>query len=246
MQITKGSLVNGALVILRVSGLTVSASPEDISDGLNEADDLALELKGNGIDIGWQLPAEYGFSDPADTSGLVPETAGAFKSLLAYRMLDYFGKAVTPSLQRRHDKAMRTIENFIITVPTAQNPPTLPFGSGNEWDYTDRRFYPEPAVNNDASYVFKGDVLNYTEDFSQWLVDEELESVTWESTAPSSLAISNQTFTETTATATLTFNQVGGYTVCITATKSNSTDVFTVQKNFIIQDCKQTKSYLVV
>lgn len=238
MQIKKGDLVNGALSIIRVSGLTVNPSPEEDTLATQEADDLAAELKGDGVNVNWQYPTDYGLSDPTDTSGLIPEMAGGFKSLLAVRLLDYFGMQVTPALADRARRGLRTLEQITVSVPVSENPSTLPFGSGNEQDYRSRRFYNEPAINNDADYVFKGDLLNYTEDFSPWLINETLVSVTWK-TVNSGILISNETFADTTATAQLSFNQVGGYTICITATKTNSTDVFTVQKNFIVRDCNQ-------
>jgi len=238
MQINKGDLVNGAYTILRISGLTLTASPDEITAGIQESDDLASELKGSGVDVNWQQPSDYGLSDPADTSGLTPEMAGPFKSVLALRLVDLFGKQATPSLAKRASDGMRTLEQITVNAPESELPSTLPFGSGNEWDYRSRRFYPEPAANNDADYVFLDDVLNYTEDFSAWLIDEELVSASWE-VANGSVEIDNVVNAETTSTAQLTFSTIGGFTLCITATKTNSTDVFTVQKNFIVKDCNR-------
>lgn len=244
MQVTKGSVVNGAYTILRISGLTTNPSNEEIAAGLQESDDLALEMKGSGLDVNWQQPEDYGLSDPADISGLTPEMTGPFKSILALRLLDLFGKAPTPTLIKRADDGMKSLEQFIVSVPDAELPSTLSLGSGNEWDYRSRYFYPEPGVNNDADYVFKGDILNYSEDFSAWLIDEELVSVSWE-VKGAGILIDNGVFDESTATAQLTFNKIGGYTLCITATKTNSTDKLTVQKNFIIRDCnRQNYGYL--
>lgn len=244
MQINKGELVNGAYAIIRISGLTLTASPDEITAGIQEADDLASELKGRGVDVNWQQPSNYGLSDPADTSGLTPEMAGPFKSILSLRLVDLFGKQATPSLAKRADDGMRALEQITVSVPQSELPSTLPFGSGNEWDYRSRRFYSEPAINNDADYVFLGDVLNYTEDFSSWLIDDVLATVTWES-SDSGIEIENTSFGDATASAQLTFSKLGGFTLCITATRAGSTDVFTVQKNFIVRDClRQTYGFI--
>ena len=237
MIVTKGDLVNGTYSLMRISGLTVNASPEDVVLSLQVADDYAEELKGNGLDLQWQAPAEYGNSDPADNSGLTPQMAGPFKKLLMSEIVLAFGREITPTLDRIASNGMRALENIVVSVPTANNPGTLPFGSGNEWDYNDRKFYSEPAVNNNAYYGIEGDVYNYTEDFAQWLINEELVTVTWD-IGGSGMSIANETFTETEASAELTFNRAGGYTVCITATKTNSTDKFTVRKNFVITACQ--------
>lgn len=242
MIITKGDLVNGAYLILRISGLTVNPTPEDVEIALLEADDVAAELNGIGLNINWQPPAVYGASDPSDNSGLPRELAGPFKSILAFRLIDMFGKQATPTLALRAEKGMLAIEQITVRVPDSLPPSTLPVGSGNEYGYRDRTFFPEPPANSGASYVTKGDILNYSEDFSQWLIDETLVSVTWDS---GGIPIGSETFNDTTATAELTFSSVGGFTVCITATKTNSTDVFTETKNFIVSDCaNQSSSFI--
>ncbi|MEH6451176.1 MAG: packaged DNA stabilization gp4 family protein [Oleispira sp.] len=236
MIVTKGDLISGTYALMRISGLTVDPSPEDTTLALQIADDYAEELKGSGLDIGWQYPFEYGNSDPSDNSGVTTKIAGPFKKMLMREIVLAFGRETTQTLEMISGKGMRSLENILVNVPASQNPPTLSIGSGNEQSYSDRTFYSEPPINNDAYDGFKSDVYNYTEDFSQWLVDEELVTVTW-SVESSGITIANETFTETEAAAELTFNETGGYTVCISATKTNSTALFTVQKNFVIKDC---------
>ncbi len=238
MIVTKGDLVSGTFALMRISGLTVDPTPEDNQLGLQVADDYAEELKGSGLDIGWQQSSEYGLSDPADNSGLTPQMAGPFKKLLMRELVLAFGRETTQTLEIIASKGMRALENIVVSVPDAQNPATLPLGSGNEWNRNDRRFYNEPAINNDAYYGFEGDIYNYSHDFSQWLVDEELVGVVW-SIENSGITIASEAFTTTIASAELTFVRSGGYTLCITATKTNSTDKFTVRKNFIIRECDQ-------
>lgn len=237
MIVTKGDLVQGTYSLMRISGLTVNPTPEDTTLALSVADDYAQELKGIGLDVSWQIPESYGNSDPSDTSGLTVEMAGPFKKLLMRELVLAFGRETTQTLELIASKGMRALENIVVCVPDAQNPTTLPYGSGNEWGYQDRKFFSEPVVNNDAYYGFSGDVYNYSQDFSQWLVDADLVSVEWE-VGNSGMTIANETFTETVASAELTFNMAGGYTVCITATKTDSTDKFTLRKNFVVRECQ--------
>lgn len=237
MKISKGSLVNGTYALMRISGLTKNPSPEDIQAGLQVADDYSQELLEDGLDLGWQYPLEYGLSDPADNSGITPAMAGPFKKLLFIQLCSFFGKEPPMAVVKTAADGLKTLEQILVTVPDAQNPPTLPFGSGNEWDYRDRTFYSEPPINNDALYVFTDDILNYSHDFSDWLVDATLVSVAWD-TQGNGLSIGTDTFNDTIATAELTFNQIGGYFVTITATKTGSTDRLTVRKNFVIGDAE--------
>lgn len=233
--ITKGDLTKGAYQLIRISGITVVETPKQTQAALDVADDYAAEILPF-MDIGWQYPNNYGESDPADNSGLPVEYAGPFKKILALQLVEFFGKQVTPMLAQLASAGMKSLEQSIVTVDDAQTPATLPFGSGNEQDYRDRTFYSEPPDNRGATNVFKNNVLNYTEDFSAWLVDETLVSVVW-TTEDTGIVITNDVFSDTTATAELAFNQVGGYAICVTATKTNSTDVYSVNKNFIISDC---------
>lgn len=238
-MIPKGDLINGTYALMRISGLTVVPSPADNEVALQVADDLAGELKGSGLDLMWQQPADYGTSDPSDTSGLTVEMAGPFKKLLFIQLCANFGKDVPASVAITAAQGLKALENIAISVPESSNPPTLPFGSGNEFSYRDRKFYNEPANNDGALYVSKGDVFNYTEDFSQWLIDATLIAVEFDIAEPG-VTIGATSINDTTATAELTFNQIGGYTLCMTATRTGSTDKITKSKNFIVNDCQQS------
>ncbi len=222
---------------MRISGLTVDPTPEDDVLALQIADDYAGELLGLGLDLNWQQPLEYGDTDPADTSGLTNEMVGPFKKLLFVQLCSAFGKPVPVAVGVTASEGMRTLENIVVVVPDAELPATLPFGSGNEFDYRDRKFYDEPATNNDALYVFKDDILNFSEDFRDWLVDAELVTVTW-TTTDNGITIGATSINDENniATAELTFVKAGGYTIEITATKTDSTDKLTRIQNFVIED----------
>ena len=235
MQITKGALVNGAYTTLLISGITVNPTADDISKALSYADDIAGQMRENGLDIGWQYPSTYGGSTQNDTSGLSFATAGAFKKILAVELLPAFAKQITPELLKLYNDAMRTIEKYCVSVPEAQFPGTLPIGSGSEYGISDNKFSYTPAVNNDAIYVYKDDVLNVDYDFSTWLIDSSLSTVTW-TAENSNLTIASESATTTVASAQVTFNSVGSCIVYITATNDTTTDQITVTKNFIIRD----------
>jgi len=232
-MITKGDLVNGALALMRISGLTRQPTPEDLQTGLEVADDYAAELSVM-LPIPYIQPATYGQSDPSDNSGLTPQMAGAFKKLLVGQLLGFYGKEIPPSVGITATQGLKALEHLLVDVPLAQNPSTLPVGSGNEYNVFGRKFYSEAGDNNGASYVFQDDVWNYTRDFSEWLVDATLVSVDW-TVSKSGIVIASESFTDTAASAELTFNQIGGYTLYIKATKTGSTDQFTVTKNIIVK-----------
>ena len=186
----KIDLVQGAYQLIRISGLTSKAIPEEIEIGLQTADDLAGEISTT-LDLGYIQPTNYGESDPDDFSGLSVQTAGPFKKLLALELVDYFGKAIPISLQTNANKGMRALEHLLVNVMPTQNPGTLPMGSGNDYDYRGDRFYPEPISDDGAIYKNTSDVFQLPIDWNAWLAGlYDLDSVTYK--ADSSVILTNQ------------------------------------------------------
>ena len=176
----KIDLVNGAYQLIRISGLTSVAIPEETIIGLQVSDDLAGELSTT-LNTGYIQPTEYGQSDPDDYSGLTVQTAGPFKKLLAMELVDFFGKQIPMSLKMNADKGLRSLEQLLVTVLPMQNPGTLPIGSGNEWDYRSDKFYPEPISDDGADYKYEDDVFQVPIDWTQWLAGlNTLATVTYE------------------------------------------------------------------
>ncbi|CAM0101467.1 hypothetical protein PODOV084v1_p0003 [Vibrio phage 340E47.2] len=237
MRITKGKIIDGAYALLRISGQTVDPTPDEVALALDVADGFAGQLKGDGLDVQWNMPAEYGDSTPDDNSGLIIEYVEPFKKLLALELLNYFGKPIPPIVAETARQGHNVLCKLLVCIPVAQNPATLPIGSGNEFDYRDNKFFQEPPPNEDALYVFLGDILNYEYDFNQWLVDEELLTVEYDAD-PRSASVGTTSVENGIATAEVTFQELGGFTLCITATKTGSTDRFTVRQNFVITECR--------
>lgn len=234
-MITKGSLINGAYSLMRISGLTVDPTPEDMTAGLQVADDYAAQLKEDGLDLQWLQPVNYGQSDPSDTSNLTQGMAGPFKKLLVRELVSFFGKEVPNAIAITANEGMRALEQQIVSVPDSVFPGTLAFGSGNEWDYRDRKFYSEPPINNDALYVRRNDVRTTPVDFTQWLAGDTIQSAVWE-VDTTAVTIANIDTGDSITQAQLTFNAIGGYNVCVTATKTNG-DKDTQRINIIIEEC---------
>jgi len=212
----KIDLVNGAYQLIRISGLTTEAVPEEITIGLQVADDLAGELSAT-LDTGYIQPLEYGASDPTALSGLTVQTAGPFKKLLAVELVTYFGKEAPMSLVMNAERGRRALEQVLVNALPMQMPGTLPIGSGNEWDYRSNKFYPEP--NNDDGAINKNltDVFQWDNSWAQWLENESvLDAVTY--TTDSGVTLSNDSFEDETSTVTVSFIREGQFTVCATAT----------------------------
>lgn len=149
-MVTKGDIVEGAYKLLTIWGISLGPSNEDTTFGLEVIDDYAKQLESDGLMMGYISPEAYGQSDPNDDSGLSDWMAGPMKKLLAIEVMTAFGKPLTPQLLRISEQGLRSLEHAIVKVPVAQNPGTLPKGSGNEWAYRDNKFYSEPPSTLDT------------------------------------------------------------------------------------------------
>ena len=218
-MINKIDIINGAYQLLRISGITVSAQPNDIVLALGVLDDYAAELKPT-LDIGYIQPSEYGQSDPNDYSGLTVGMAGPIKKMLALELVTFFGKQPPASLISIASAGMKSLEQQLVNVSDMQNPPTLPIGSGNEYVYIGDKFYQEPTNDKDAIDYFQNEVFQEAIDWNPWLTEEfTLDSVVY--TADSGVSISNDSFVEGVSVATIGFTTPGQMSLCITATNSN-------------------------
>lgn len=160
-MISKGAICEGAFKLLVIWGITSKPTNEELNTALGVLDDYATQLESTGLLTGYDLPAEYGESDINDDSGLVDWMAGPFKKLLAIELLTIYGKAITPMLMRISGDAMRSLEHALVNVEVAQNPATLPIGSGNESNTDNRTFYGEqdPYLNTETDGTVGGITL---------------------------------------------------------------------------------------
>lgn len=214
----KIDIVKGCYQLIRISGLTKQSIPEEDEIALQVLDDYAAELSST-LNTGYIQPAEYGTSDPNDYSGLTAELAGPMKKMLALELVNYFGKDVPASLAAIAAQGMRSMEQLLVTVDNAQNPATLPIGSGNEYDYRSDKFYAEPTTDDGGMNFYLDEVTQLPIDWSSWLQDETLVSVTYD--ADSSLNLTNEAIEENTSVVTVSFLREGQFTMCALAEKTD-------------------------
>jgi hypothetical protein len=233
----KIDVVNGTYKLIRISGLTSQAIPEEIETALQVADDYAGELLSTGLDVGWVQPLEYGQSDPDDYSGLNVQTIGPFKKLLAIELVDYFGKQLPMALQINADKGMRSLEQLLVNVLPSQNPGTLPIGSGNEWNYRSDKFYPEPISDDGAIYKNTSDVFQFPIDWSAFLAGLfTLSSVEYE--VDTGIVLSDSSIVDEASVVTVSFSKQGQLSLCAKATNSNG-DVDSIKIIYNVTDCNK-------
>lgn len=212
-MINKINIVLGAYELIRISGLTVKSSPEDIITALQVLDDKMAEMKPT-LDMKYSQPLEYGMSDPNDYSGLSASLVGAVKKILALELVTFFGKEAPASLVNNYQDGLRSIEHQVVHVGNMVNPSTLPIGSGNEYNYYSPKFYLEPNTDDGADNYFITDKFQLESNLNPWLDGEDLTTVTY--TAHTGIVITNDSFADGKVVATISFNDVGQFTLCRT------------------------------
>jgi hypothetical protein len=241
-MLNKIDIIDGAFKLLRISGITVNATPGEVSDALQTLDDYCAELKPF-LDLGYIQPSDYGQSDPNDYSGLLPSMAGPLKKIMTIQLAPFFAKQIPRELAIIADNGMRSLEQLLVNVADTQNPATLPIGSGNEWDYRSNKFYTEPNNDDGAINYYSNEVFGISTDWSPWLAqsgDHTLVSVVYDN--DSEIVVSNEAIVDNTSSATISFTTEGQFQMCIVATNSNG-DVKNERIVYNSVDCKKVTPY---
>lgn len=202
----KVDIINDAFSQLRISGLTVQASPEDNTLALRKLESMANELFSRNVCVG------YNFEDQPDlnsTSGLPPSLWFAFSSMLALRLVSDFGKGMNPDpvLVKDANAGLSFLHSVSANPQTIQYPSRQPVGSGNSLRYSRfRKFYipvEEASETCKTNHMFVDDVNTFTEHFDSYLLDgETIASYTIE--ADTGLTLSNDSNTTTDVSYTIT------------------------------------------
>lgn len=172
----KGDIINGAFSKMRISGLTVSASPQDNALAIDRLEDMAAEFAGRNI------ITAYNFEDDPDTGSthnLERKYVDAYKSNLAVRLLADFGKGMQPDpiLIAQAQQGFSFLSAATAPRKQTQYPSRMPRGSGstrlNRWN---RYFQPvgEAPLSSATNTMFIGDIDDFTEHFDSWLKNGDL------------------------------------------------------------------------
>lgn len=169
---TKADFINKAYSRARISGLTVTPSPEDIELALDRLENMAAEWEEHNIRTG------YNFEDNPDVNSVhnVPRKYwNAYQSHLAGKVLSDFGKQPTQTLIMEMNGTWSFLCASTACPQAVQPPSRMPVGSGNSRKYGQwNRFYgdsdrPREPVNT----LYIGEINNYVEHFDSYLAFSE-------------------------------------------------------------------------
>lgn len=123
---TKGELAQRILKILGVNTRTSEASPEEVQDILEIAEDWLLSNNAIGRRLGYVQSGDV--PDPEDESGLPSWSILGVSNSVAMAAASYFGKSINPSIQMNAASGMQTIMSKTVEVQEVQYPARMPRG----------------------------------------------------------------------------------------------------------------------
>lgn len=171
MAITKSDVIEDAYSQMRISGLTVKASPEEISRALIRLESMMAEMQGTNLNLNYQFEE---VPDPSTDTGVGFEHFQMMSSNLAMRMVD-FGKPVPPELARQASQSMSNSNSIVAAsqVNEVQYPNRMARGSGNvvKWNRWFRYYDPDQTPPTDSNIIVRGDTQDYTEFYTAYLTD---------------------------------------------------------------------------
>lgn len=174
MQITKGDIVNEAFEEIRISGLTIKATPDEVERGLLKLEAMAAEWESRNILVGYNF-TEY--PDTADESNLPLMAKQAFVTNLATRMVSSFGKEMPSVLAVQALQSVSTLSGSIALLRPVQAPARMPRGSGNtlRWNRFQRYSFQQslPPLDSTTKSLRIGDVNDFYQDWDSYLQESE-------------------------------------------------------------------------
>lgn len=175
-DLKKVDIIRGAYSRLRISGLTVDPTPEDMDLALIRLEDMAHEFASRNMDGNFNFEV---MPDPNSEVGVFPEFKEAYETNLAVRLTPDFGQSKTnPLLAQQASQAARNLAARSARVRQTQYPERQPRGSG-----VTLRYYPfSPHYRNvnrapiNADILRVGEVNDYVQTWASYLND--LETIT--------------------------------------------------------------------
>lgn len=169
----KIDIINAAYSKLRISGVTSSATAEEIILAFGELESMMAEI----VDIGYNF--DVGGNDINALSNIELKYHNAIVTNLAVRLAPDFGKAIDPVLQSQAIQAMRSLDSDVVgkriteTVYTSRTPKgrgNRKYGSRNNHLY----FYGGVKSQQQANIlIFINNTEEYTESFNAYLKENE-------------------------------------------------------------------------
>lgn len=179
----KIDIINGAYSQMRISGITVDPSPDDLMLALRRLEGMANELHGRNVCTGYYFEEAPDVNSP---SGLDKKFWYSFECILAMRLLSDFGKGMQPdpTLAKNASAQMSFLYAATANPRQIQYPGRQSLGAGNSLVYRRQKFYaPTAEAPNtcQTNRMIVGGIDDFIEPFNSYLISpEEISAYTIE------------------------------------------------------------------
>lgn len=170
---TKAEIINDAYSLMRINGLNLDPSSSDLSLALSRLETMAAEFEGRNIQT------NYNFENTPDANSehtMARKFWHSYAANLAIRLISDFGKDIPASLLSQARAGFSFLSSATAIVTPVAYPRRQPIGSGNR-RYRYRQRYYSQTVNipneGDSVYMYVDDINDFTEDFSDYIIDAE-------------------------------------------------------------------------
>lgn len=176
MNDLKVDRISAAYSKLRISGLTVQPTPEDLELALGELENMMAELASRGIEVGYNFENE---PDPNSDLGVPQQYWNMINCNLAVRLIADFNKEVPPALLMQANQSLNNASARCAAdrIRGVAYPARQPVGSGARIFERWRRFYDNSGAippNEPATlYIMQGEINDYKESFEAYLREDE-------------------------------------------------------------------------
>jgi len=168
---TKGDILNRAFSALRISGITVDPSPEDLELALTKLENMAAEFAGRNICTNFTFEDE---PDPNTPHNMDRKFWHSYDVNLAVRLMPDYGKGARPDvvLIRQASAGISFLSSATALVKAIQYPNRMPRGSGSRWSNFFEKQAEAPNVCLTKT-MYIGDITSFIERFDSYLIDGE-------------------------------------------------------------------------
>ncbi|MFV2055131.1 MAG: packaged DNA stabilization gp4 family protein [Thiohalomonadales bacterium] len=178
-MLTKIDIITDAYSQMRISGLTVQPTVNDIRIALSRLEAMMAELEVRTICLG------YNFEETPDTnteSGVILGFLLMMSTNLALRLIPDFNKQIPDELRQKAKASLSLASSFSAknNLRQVQYPSRQPIGGANVLRFASRQryYHPEPNIPSDCKtrYMKVGDINDFTESYKAYLKNETIAS----------------------------------------------------------------------
>ena len=225
---TKIDIINKAYSRLRISGITVIPSSEDVETALDRLESMAE---------GWQSKynTDYYFEDSpqASTPHNIPRRHwAAYETALAMELIPDFGKEIPAQLMRLSNAAFSRLAAEYTRIKRVDAPSRQPVASNVS---TNVYYVDTDSASPNAYKAYTGEIKIFYEDFSSYLgYGETVSSYTIEET--NNITISGDSLTGAVITYTVTFDNASELEEVVITITTSAGQKEIHKKQFVISD----------